>query len=187
MAGAMFPVMSNSGGGNQGLACTLPIVAIAKRVGAPEGEVARALILSHAVSIHIKHHIGRLSALCGAVTASTGASCGLVRLLGGDLAAMGRAIRNMAGDLAGMICDGAKATCALKIATSTGAAVKAARLALNNRAPGGDDGIVDADPEASILHLARLAEEGMRQTDKVILDIMMEKRARRLRAECGLG
>ncbi|MDR1534232.1 MAG: L-serine ammonia-lyase, iron-sulfur-dependent, subunit alpha [Planctomycetota bacterium] len=187
MAGAMFPVMSNSGSGNQGLACTLPILAIARRIGAGEGEAERALILSHAVSIHVKRQVGRLSALCGAFTASIGASCGLVRLLGGDLDAMGRAVRNMAGDLAGMICDGAKAACALKIATSTGAAVKAARLALNNRAAGGDDGIVDADPEASIRHLARLAGEGMRQTDKVILDIMLEKRARNPRAECGIG
>ena len=177
MAGAMMAVMSNSGSGNQGLACTLPVVAIARRIGAGDDPLARALLVSHLTSIHIKHFVGRLSALCGAITASTGASCGLVRLLGGDLAAMGRAVRNMSGDLAGMICDGAKFTCALKVATTTAAAVKAARLALNNQAPGSDNGIVDADAETSILHLAKLAGEGMAHTDKVILDIMMEKRA----------
>ena len=178
MAGAMFPVMSNSGSGNQGLACTLPVVAIARRIGADDDRLGRALLVSHLVSIHIKHHVGKLSALCGAITASTGAACGLVRLLGGDVAAMGRAIRNMAGDLAGMICDGAKYTCALKVATTTGAAIKAARLALNNQAPDSDNGIVDADAESSILHLATLAGEGMVQTDKVILDIMVKKKAK---------
>jgi len=178
MAGAMMPVMSNSGSGNQGLACTLPVVAVATRINADDDQLAKALLVSHLVSIHIKHFVGKLSALCGAITASTGASCGLVRLLGGDVGAMGRAIRNMSGDLAGMICDGAKFTCALKVATTTAAAVKAARLALNNQAPGSDNGIVDADAESSILHLAKLASEGMAQTDKVILDIMMEKKSK---------
>lgn len=178
MAGAMMPVMSNSGSGNQGLACTLPVVAIARRIDASETSLARALLVSHLVSIHIKHFVGKLSALCGALTASTGAACGLVHLLGGDVAAMGRAIRNMSGDLAGMICDGAKYTCALKVASTTGSAIKAARLALNDQAPGCDEGIVDDDAESSILQLAKLACEGMSQTDKVILDIMIQKKAR---------
>lgn len=178
MAGAMMPVMSNSGSGNQGIACTLPVLAIARRLGADDERLARALLVSHLVSIHIKHYVGKLSALCGAITASTGASCGLVHLLGGDVAAMGRAIRTMSGDLAGLICDGAKYTCALKVATTTGAAIKAARLALNNCAPDGDNGIVDDDAETSILHLAKLASDGMAHTDKVILDIMIAKKAR---------
>lgn len=178
MAGAMMPVMSNSGSGNQGLACTLPVVAIARRIGADDERLIQAVLVSHLVSIHIKHFVGKLSALCGAITASTGASCGLVHLLGGDVADMGRAIRNMSGDLAGMICDGAKYTCALKVASTTDAAIKAARLALNNHAPDADNGIVDDDAESSILHLAKLASEGMAQTDKVILDIMIEKKAK---------
>ena len=178
MAGAMMPVFSNSGSGNQGLACTIPVLSIARRIGAGDDQLARALLVSHLVSIHIKHYVGKLSALCGAITASTGAACGLVYLLGGDVDAMGRAIRNMAGDLAGMICDGAKFTCALKVATTTGAAIKAARLALNNQAPGSDNGIVDADAETSIHYLGKLAGEGMTQTDKVILDIMIEKKAK---------
>ncbi len=178
MAGAMMPVMSNSGSGNQGIACTIPVLAIARRIGADDASLARALLVSHLVSIHIKHYVGKLSALCGAITASTGAACGLVRLLGGDQAAMGRAIRNMAGDLAGMICDGAKSTCALKVATAAWAAIKAARLALNNQAPDSDNGIVDDDAEESIRHLAKLATEGMAQTDEVILGIMMEKKAK---------
>lgn len=178
MAGAMMPVMSNSGSGNQGLACTLPVIAIARRIGADTIRVKKALLVSHLVSIHIKHFVGKLSALCGAITASTGASCGLVHLLGGDFAAMGRAIRNMSGDLAGMICDGAKYTCALKVASTTEAAIMAARLALANQAPDSDNGIVDDDAEVSILHLAKLAGEGMAQTDKIILDIMINKKAK---------
>ena len=178
MAGAMMPVMSNSGSGNQGLACTLPVVAIARRIGADRDRLVKAMLVSHLVSIHIKHFVGKLSALCGALTASTGASCGLVHLLGGDIQAAGRAIRNMSGGLAGMICDGAKYTCALKVATTTDAAVKAARLALKNHAPDHDNGIVDDDAESSILHLATLAREGMAQTDKVILDIMINKKAK---------
>ena len=178
MAGAMMPVMSNSGSGNQGLACTLPVVAIARRIGADRDRLVKAMLVSHLVSIHIKHFVGKLSALCGALTASTGASCGLVYLLGGDVQAAGRAIRNMSGGLAGMICDGAKYTCALKVATTTDAAVKAARLALKNHAPDHDNGIVDDDAESSILHLAKLAREGMAQTDKVILDIMINKKAK---------
>ncbi|MCD7897332.1 MAG: L-serine ammonia-lyase, iron-sulfur-dependent, subunit alpha [Planctomycetaceae bacterium] len=176
MAGAMMPVMSNSGSGNQGLACTLLVVAIGRLIGADADHVARALLVSHLVSIHIKHFVGKLSALCGAITASTGASCGLVHLLGGDVAAAGRAIRNMSGDLAGMICDGAKYTCALKVASTTDAAIKAARLALANHAPGADNGIVDDDAESSIRHLATLAMDGMAHTDKVILDIMIDKK-----------
>ncbi len=187
MAGAMVPVMSNSGSGNQGLACTLPIIAIARRIGldgeADRDRLAKALLISHLVAIHIKHFVGKLSALCGALTASAGASCGLVFLLGGDVQAAGRAIRNMSGDLAGMICDGAKYTCALKVATTTDAAVKAARLALKNQAPDHDEGIVDDDAESSILHLARLAQEGMAQTDKVILDIMISKKAKHANQE----
>ncbi len=178
MAGAMMPVMSNSGSGNQGIACTLPVLAIARRIGADDDRLERALLVSHLVSIHIKHFVGKLSALCGAITASTGASCGLVHLLGGDVACMGRAIRNMAGDLAGMVCDGAKFTCALKVATTTAAAIKAARLALNNQAPDSDNGIVGDDAEESILHLAKLASEGMAHTDKVILEIMLSKKAK---------
>lgn len=177
MAGGMMPVMTNSGSGNQGMACTLPVVAIARRLGIDGDALAKSLLISHLVSIHVKHFVGKLSALCGAITASTGASCGLVYLLGGDVAGMGRAIRNMSGDLAGMICDGAKYTCALKVATTTGAAIKAARLALNNEAPGCDNGIVDDDAESSIRLLATLAKVGMAETDKVILDIMVKKKA----------
>ncbi len=182
MAGAMLPVMSNSGSGNQGIACTLPVLAIAQRIGTDEDKLERAVLISHLVAIHIKHFVGKLSALCGAITASTGAACGIVFLLGGDVACMGRAVRNMSGDVAGMICDGAKFTCALKVATTTAAAIAAARLALNNQAPDSDNGICDDDPEASILHLAKLAVDGMQETDKVILDIMMEKKAKKASA-----
>ncbi len=139
-------------------------------------KVVRAILVSHLVSIHIKHFVGKLSALCGAMTASTGAACGLVYLLGGDVDAMGRAVRIMEGDLAGMICDGAKYTCALKVASTTSAAIRAARLAMKNHAPGSDNGICDDDPEKAILHLGRLATEGMKETDRVILDIMVKKK-----------
>ena len=123
MAGVMMPVMSNSGSGNQGITCTMPVVACAIRQESSNEDLARALMMSHLTSIHIKHHLGRLSAHCGAMVAATAAGCGIALLLDGDLAVMERTIRNMVGNVAGMICDGAKSSCALKVATAVGAGV----------------------------------------------------------------
>lgn len=176
MAGVQMAVMSNSGSGNQGITCTMPVVACAVRLGRSDEELVRALIASHLTSIHIKHHLGRLSAHCGAMVAGTAAACGIVLLLGGGLPEMERTIRNMVGDMAGMICDGAKSSCALKVASAVSAGLQAAMLAMDGKAVPGREGIVDDDIEACIANLGRLGSSGMREADKVILDIMLKKK-----------
>ncbi len=176
MAGVQMPVMSNSGSGNQGITCTMPVVACAIRLDKNDGELARALIMSHLISIHIKHHLGRLSAHCGAMVAGTASACGIAHLMGGDLNVMERTIRNMVGNIAGMICDGAKSSCALKVASAVGAGIQSAMLALEGIAVPGNEGIVSDDIEACIANLGVLGSTGMRETDKVILDIMLHKK-----------
>lgn len=176
MAGVQMAVMSNSGSGNQGITCTMPVVACAVRLGRNDEELTRALIASHLTSIHIKHHLGRLSAHCGAMVAGTAAACGIVLLLGGGLPEMERTIRNMVGDMAGMICDGAKSSCALKVASAVTAGLQAVMLAMDGKAVPGREGIVDDDIEACIANLGRLGSSGMREADKVILDIMLKKK-----------
>lgn len=175
MAGAMIPVMSNSGSGNQGITCTMPVVACAIRQESSNEDLARALMMSHLTSIHIKHHLGRLSAHCGAMVAATAAGCGIALLLDGDLAVMERTIRNMVGNVAGMICDGAKSSCALKVATAVGAGIQAVMLALDGSVVPGNEGITDDDIEVCIANLGRLGSTGMKEADKVILDIMLKK------------
>lgn len=176
MDGVAMPVMSNSGSGNQGITCTVPVAAFASRLGTSDEHLARALIMSHLAAIHIKRHLGRLSALCGATVAATGASCGIVMLLGGGLPQIANAVKNMVGNVAGMICDGAKTSCALKVASSVSAAIQAAFMGMSELTVSGQDGIVSGDLEQSIRNLGRLASEGMAGTDKVILDIMVRKR-----------
>lgn len=176
MAGVQMAVMSNSGSGNQGITCTMPVVACAVRLGKSDEELVRALIASHLTSIHIKHHLGRLSAHCGAMVAGTAAACGIVLLLGGGLPEMERTIRNMVGDMAGMICDGAKSSCALKVASAVTAGLQAVMLAMDGKSVPGREGIVDDDIEACIANLGRLGSSGMREADKVILDIMLKKK-----------
>lgn len=175
MDGIMQPVMSNSGSGNQGITATIPVVAFARRLNKDDEELARALIMSHLTSIHLKHHLGRLSALCGAILAATGSGCGIVMLLGGGLEEIERTIKNMVGTIAGMICDGAKTSCALKVASSVEAAISSALLAMKGTAVPGSDGIVDDNIESCIQNLGRLGTAGMAETDKVILDIMVNK------------
>lgn len=175
MAGVMMPVMSNSGSGNQGITCTMPVVACAIRQESSNEDLARALMMSHLTSIHIKHHLGRLSAHCGAMVAATAAGCGIALLLDGDLAVMERTIRNMVGNVAGMICDGAKSSCALKVATAVGAGIQAVMLALDGSVVPGNEGITDDDIEVCIANLGRLGSTGMKEADKVILDIMLKK------------
>ncbi len=179
MDGVMLPVMSNSGSGNQGITCTMPVVAFARKLGASEEQLARALIMSHLSSIHIKHYLGRLSALCAVTIAATGASCGIVMLLGGKLPQMANAIKNMVGNIAGVVCDGAKTSCALKVSSSVSAAIQSAFLGMSEIAVSGKDGIVAFDLEESIRNLGRLGSEGMSGTDKVILDIMVSKHGKK--------
>lgn len=172
MAGSMLPVMSNSGSGNQGITVMMPVIAVAEQLNITEEKLARALILANLIAIHIKAYLGRLSALCGCVVASSGASCGIAYLLGGNLENVKYAIKNMAGNIVGMICDGAKTGCALKVSTGVSAAVQAALLAIEKIEIGCTDGIIDADIEKTIQNLAVIGTKGMNETDKLILDIM---------------
>ena len=175
MDGIMQPVMSNSGSGNQGITATIPVLAFARRLEKTEEEMARALIMSHLTAIHLKHHLGRLSALCGAILAATGSGCGIVMLLGGSFEDIERTIKNMVGSVSGMICDGAKTSCALKVASCVEAAISSALLAMKGVSVPGSDGIVDDDIELCIHNLGRLGTAGMAETDKIILDIMVNK------------
>lgn len=175
MAGCTLSVMSNSGSGNQGITATLPVVAVWERLNLPEEKLMRSAALSHLVTIYIKSKFGRLSALCGATIAATGASCGISYLLGGDKNSVKSAIQNMLGNVTGMLCDGAKAGCALKVSTCTNAAIQSALLAIRGITIGASDGIIEEDAENTIDNLCRLGNQGTLETDRIILDIMLNK------------
>lgn len=175
MAGCTLPAMSNSGSGNQGITVTMPVIAVAEKMGVPEEQLARALVLSHLVAIHIKGYLGKLSALCGCVIASTGSSCGIVYLNGGTYEQVCAAIKNMIGNITGMVCDGAKVGCALKVASGVSSSIQAAVLALDNICISSNDGIIEDCIEKTICNLGRIGAEGMQTTDKMILDIMVCK------------
>lgn len=175
MAGCTLPVMSNSGSGNQGLSVMLPVIAIAKKLNKSEEELIRALILSNLVAIHIKSFLGRLSALCGALVAATGASAAITYLMGGTYEQVLFSIKNMAGGITGMICDGAKIGCALKISASVNAAIQSALLALDNITISHYDGIIERDIEKTIRNIGEIGSTGMMETDKLILKTMICK------------
>lgn len=175
MAGAMIPVMSNSGSGNQGISATLPVVVYAEENGKSEEEMIRALMMSHLTVIYIKQSLGRLSALCGCVVAATGSSCGITWLMGGKYEQMASAVQNMIANLTGMICDGAKPSCALKVTTGVSTAVLSAVMAMESRCVTSVEGIIDEDVDQSIRNLTRIGSQGMNETDKVVLDIMTHK------------
>ena len=180
MAGSMTPVMSNSGSGNQGLTAMLPVLAASEKLGSTREQLIRALALSNLVAIHLKAGLGRLSALCGCVVAATGASCGIAYLLGGKLDQVKSAIQNMAANISGMICDGAKGGCALKVSTGVNAAVHSALLACEGATVSDNDGIIAFDVEQTIRNLATLGTVGMAHTDRVILEIMVDKQESRM-------
>ena len=175
MGGAKIPVMSNSGSGNQGIVSTLPVVVFAEDTDATEDQLIRALTLSHLTVIYIKQSLGRLSALCGCVVASTGSSCGITYLMGGDYREVAMAVKNMVATLTGMICDGAKPSCALKLSSSVSTAVMAATMAMEQRCVTAYEGIVDDDVDKSILNLTTIGSRGMLETDRMILHIMTHK------------
>lgn len=177
MAGAMIPVMSNSGSGNQGISATLPVVVFAEENGKSEEELIRALMLSHLTVIYIKQSLGRLSALCGCVVAATGSSCGITWLMGGSFEQICFAVQNMIANLTGMICDGAKPSCALKVTTGVSTAVLSAIMAMENRCVTSVEGIVDKDVDQSIRNLTKIGSQGMNETDRLVLDIMVNKKS----------
>lgn len=175
MDGATSAVYSNSGSGNQGITCTIPIYEFGKELGKSEEEINRALMLSHLMSIYIKQHIGRLSALCGVVNASIGVGCGFVLLQGGTYTQVCFLIKNMINTITGMICDGAKPSCALKISTGLNAAFDCSTLAMRNIVVDETDGISEHDIERSIKNLGKIGRYGMDCTDNLILEIMTNK------------
>lgn len=176
MAGCPMPVMSNSGSGNQGITATLPVYSTAKRLNAEPEKLARALVLSHLTAIHIKRYLGRLSALCGCVVAAAGAGCGVCYLMGGGRKEMGYTIKNMIGNVTGMICDGAKEGCALKVSSGVGSAIQSALLALEGIVISSNDGIIEDDVEKTIQNLGEVGTKGMSHTDELLLQIMVSKK-----------
>jgi len=175
MAGSTLPAMSNSGSGNQGITVSMPVIAYALKYKVDDEKLARALILSNLVAIHIKHYLGKLSALCGCVVASTGSACGIVYLQGGTYEQVCAAIKNMAGNITGMVCDGAKVGCAMKVASGVSCAVQSAVLALSGTCIPSTDGIIEDDVEKTIQNIGAIGSAGMKVTDRMILDIMLCK------------
>ena len=175
MAGANAPVVTNSGSGNQGITATMPIVSAAQSLGVHGERMFRAVTLSHLMSIHIHADFGLLSGLCGATIAATGAACGLVYLLGGGVEQIGYAVNNMLGDVTGMLCDGAKADCALKISTCVFTAFHCAAMALRDETVKPTDGIVERDPEVTIANFVKLGNQGSPKMDDLVLDMLLQK------------
>ena len=176
MGGAMIPVMSNSGSGNQGICATNPVAVYAEENENTEEELIRALMLSHLTAIYIKQSLGKLSALCGCVVASIGSSCGITYLMGGNFQDVCHAVKNMIANLTGMICDGAKPSCSLKICSGVSTALLSALLAREGRHVTAAEGIIDECVDQSIRNLTSIGKEAMCATDDMVLRIMTNKR-----------
>ena len=175
MSGAMVQVMSNSGSGNQGISCSIPVYLYAKENGCSEERTLRALALSNLTVIYIKQSLGRLSALCGCVVAATGSAAGITYLMGGSYEEITYAIKNMIANISGMICDGAKPGCALKVSSGVATAIFSAYLAMQHSYADSTEGIVEDDIDRTIRNLTRIGHDGMQVTDDLILDIMTHK------------
>lgn len=175
MSGAMVQVMSNSGSGNQGISCSVPVYLYAKERGCSREQTLRALTLSNLTVVYIKQSLGRLSALCGCVVAATGSAVGITYLMGGGYEEVTYAIKNMIANISGMICDGAKPGCALKVTSGVGTAILSASLAMQHSYADASEGIVEEDIDRTIHNLTRIGHDGMTQTDDLILDIMTHK------------
>ncbi|MBR6655194.1 MAG: serine dehydratase subunit alpha family protein [Alistipes sp.] len=175
MSGAMVPIMSNSGSGNQGISATVPVAIFALANDVEREKMLRALILSHLTVIYIKQSLGRLSALCGCVVAATGSACGITRLMGGGFEEVSGAVKNMVANLTGMICDGAKPSCSLKVTSGVATAVLSATLAMNQRVTTSLEGIIEDNVDNCIRNLTEIGRCGMSETDRLILKIMTTK------------
>ena len=175
MSGAMVQVMSNSGSGNQGISCSIPVYLYAKENNCTEEQTFRALALSNLTVIYIKQSLGRLSALCGCVVAATGSAAGITYLMGGNYEEITYAIKNMIANISGMICDGAKPGCALKVTSGVATAIFSAYLAMQHSYADSTEGIVEDDIDRTIRNLTRIGHDGMKVTDDLILDIMTHK------------
>ena len=174
MDGCPKPVMTNSGSGNQGITVYLPVLAAADKFGSTQEQLARALALSNLIACHIHFYVGHLSALCGILIAGTGSASAITYLMGGDYDKIVNTIKTMASNLTGMMCDGAKKGCALKVYSGVSAAVQAALLSMNGIRTS-NDGIIEEDIEKTIRNIGKIGSQGMDNTDKMIIDIMQKK------------
>ena len=175
MNGCAMPVVINSGSGNQGITCTMPVVVYAEEIGADEETLYRALVLSNLLSLHQKRYIGNLSAYCGAVSAGAAAACGIAYLNGADYNVIGKTLVNALGTVGGIACDGAKASCAAKIASAVDAAIMGYEMAKRDLCFPFGEGLVEKDYEQTIRNIGRMGCIGMKSTDIEILNIMMGK------------
>jgi len=175
MSGCTLPAISNSGSGNQGISATMPVVVAAEQMGIDTEKKIRAVTLSNLVTIYIKSHLGRLSAMCGAIISSMGACCGITFILGGKKREIESALQIMMANVTGMICDGAKSGCALKVSTCTYAAFQSALLAVSGVSISEKEGIIEKNLEKTIENFCTLANTGMKEADRLILEMMMEK------------
>ena len=174
MSGCSLPVMTNSGSGNQGMATSIPVIIYAKEKGLTEEELYRGLVFSNLITIHQKTGIGRLSAFCGAVSAGCASGAAITYLEGGTLDQINKTVTNTLANISGIVCDGAKASCAAKIATSVDAGMMAHYLAMEDKSYVANTGILKENIEKTITAVGRLGKEGMKETDKEILEIMLE-------------
>lgn len=175
MSGASISVMSNSGSGNQGIAATVPVAVYARDHQVDHETYVRALALSNLTAIYIKQSLGRLSALCGCLVASTGASCAITYMMGGTYEQIGFAVKNMIANLTGMICDGAKPSCSLKLSSGVSTAMLSAMLAMQNGSVSSIEGIIDEDVDRSIRNLTSIGREAMEETNRMVVEIMTTK------------
>ena len=175
MSGAPISVMSNSGSGNQGIAATVPVAVFARDHRVEHEAFVRALALSNLTAIYIKQSLGRLSALCGCIVASTGSCCAITYMMGGSYEQICFAVKNMIANLTGMICDGAKPGCSLKLSSGVGTAMLSAMLAMQNSSVSNLEGIIDEDVDRSIRNLTGIGREAMQETNRMVVDIMTRK------------
>ncbi len=173
MGGCMKPVVINSGSGNQGMTVSLPVIVYAKYLKVSQETLYRALVLSNLVAIHLKSGIGKLSAYCGAVSAACGSGAAITYLHGAPLEVIEKTITNTIGNISGMVCDGAKSSCAAKIASAVDAAVMGHYMAMDNNTFGPGEGLVKDDVEKTIETVSTMGREGMKQTDQEILELMI--------------
>lgn len=175
MSGASIPVMTNSGSGNQGIAATVPVAVYAREHNIDRDSFVRALVLSNLTAIYIKQSLGRLSALCGCIVASTGACCGITYMMGGNFGQICCAVKNMIANLTGMICDGAKPGCSLKLSSGVSTAMLSAMLAMQDSSVSELEGIIDVDVDRSIHNLTSIGREAMQETNRMVVSIMTDK------------
>ncbi|NMM65322.1 serine dehydratase subunit alpha family protein [Clostridium sp. P21] len=175
MNGCALPVVINSGSGNQGITCTMPVLVYADDMEADEDTLYRALVLTNLISLHQKRYIGNLSAYCGAVSAGTAAACGIAYLNGADYDVIGKTIINSVGNVGGIVCDGAKASCAAKISSAVDAGIMGYEMAKQGLVFPFGEGIVEKDYEKTIQNIGRMGRQGMKSTDVEILNIMIGK------------